>query len=162
MAKRIVTKIGNIFCVEIDKQYKKFFQYVANDMSMLNSSVIRAFKRKYTIEWKPNMDVIVDDDVEFYAHTILSVGIHNNTWYKAGTHKDVGDTTNIMFRYYSEGNTSHMTKSYRWYIWRINQEHIKIGEMTDEYKHLDIGPVFPYFDIKNKIKTGKYIYHILE
>ncbi len=83
MAKRIVTRIGNIFCVEIDKQYKKFFQYVANAMSQLNSSVIRAFKRKYPIEWKPDMAVIVDDDVEFYAHTVLSAGIqkiHGTRW----------------------------------------------------------------------------------
>ena len=43
MAKRIVTKIGYVFCVEIDNKYKCFFQYVANDMTQLNSSVIRVF-----------------------------------------------------------------------------------------------------------------------
>lgn len=157
MAKRIVTRIGNIFCVEIDSEYKKFFQYVANDMSMLNSSVIRAFKRKYPIDWKPDMDIIVDDEVDFYAHTVLRAGIQYNTWYKVGTHKNVGDTTNIMFRYFNEWNISHMTKSYRWYIWRINHEFIRIGEMTDKYRKFDLGPVYSYIQIENKIKTGKYL-----
>ncbi len=108
------------------------------------------------------MDVIVDDDVEFYAHTVLSAGIQENTWYKVGTNKNVGNTDNIMFRLYSEGCTSHMTKSYRWYVWYINQEYIRIGEMTDEYRHLDIGYVYPYNDIEIKIKTGKYPGHELE
>lgn len=44
MAKRIVTKIGNIFGAEIDGKYanidgkyKVYFQYIANDISQLNS-----------------------------------------------------------------------------------------------------------------------------
>ena len=28
MAKRIITKIGDIFCVEVDNDYKCYFQYV--------------------------------------------------------------------------------------------------------------------------------------
>ena len=44
MAKRIVTKMGDIFCVEIDNGYKRFFQYIINDIEALNSSVIRVFK----------------------------------------------------------------------------------------------------------------------
>ena len=85
MVKRVVTKIGNIFCVEVDSKNKRFFQYITTDMSVLNSSVIRVFKKTYPIDWKPDMDVIVDDEVDFYAHTVLSVGIRNNTWYKVGT-----------------------------------------------------------------------------
>ena len=71
MAKRIVTKIGDVFCVEVDNEYKCFFQYVANDMTVLNSSVIRVFKEHYPIDYKPNLDEIVRGNVHFYAHTIL-------------------------------------------------------------------------------------------
>lgn len=42
--KRIVTRIGNVFCAEIDNECKRFFQYVANDIECLNSSVIRVFR----------------------------------------------------------------------------------------------------------------------
>jgi len=162
MAKRIVTRIGNIFCVEIDQQYKKFLQYVANDMSQLNSAVIRAFKRKYPIDWEPDMDIIVNDEVDFYSHTVPIAGIHKNIWYKVGTNKNVGDTENIMFRLYSEGDASHLKKSYNWYVWYINKEYIDVGEMTKKYRHLDIGYIYPPFQIENKMKTGKYIGHVLE
>ena len=47
MAKRIVTKIGDVFCAEIEGQCKRFFQYFAIDSTQLNSSVIRVFKQHY-------------------------------------------------------------------------------------------------------------------
>lgn len=47
MAKRIVTKIGDVFCAEIDNRIKRYFQYIVNDMEQLNSSVIRVFKTHY-------------------------------------------------------------------------------------------------------------------
>ena len=56
MAKRIVTKIGNVFCAEIDGKYKCFFQYIMNDLVQLNSSVIRVFKRRYPMDYKPDME----------------------------------------------------------------------------------------------------------
>ena len=54
------------------------------------------------------------------------------------------------------------TKSYRWYVWKINQEFQHIGEMKKKYRHLDIGVVFPYLQIVTKIKTGEYTYKILD
>ena len=44
VAKRIVTKIGDIFSVTLDNGNKRFFQYIANDLSCLNSSVIRVLR----------------------------------------------------------------------------------------------------------------------
>ena len=44
MAKRIVTRIGNVFCAEIDHECKRFFQYVANNLEEQNSSVIYPFR----------------------------------------------------------------------------------------------------------------------
>lgn len=45
MAKRIVTKIGDIFSVTLKNGKQRFFQYIANDYSQLNSSVIRVFRK---------------------------------------------------------------------------------------------------------------------
>lgn len=50
MVKRIVTKIGDIFCVKTDRGCIAYFQYIANDMTQLNSSVIRVFKKRYPID----------------------------------------------------------------------------------------------------------------
>jgi hypothetical protein len=155
MAKRIVTKIGDIFCVEVDNDYKCFFQYIANDMTVLNSSVIRVFLKHYPMDYVPVFDDIVKDEVYFYAHTILRFGILYNAWYKAGKHPDVGNPNEIMFRWtYDVGP---IKKSYEWHFWKINQEPQFIGEMREEYVNYDLGIVFTYDDIVSKIKTGKFI-----
>lgn len=162
--KRIVTKIGNIFCVEIANQYKCYFQYVANDLTELNSSVIRVFKKRYPIDSSPSMEEIVKDDVYFYVHTILSIGIKEGAWYKVGTCKEIGDVEHIYFRFYSDVNYggTGKTKSNTWTVWKINEPMIFIGEMTEQYRNYDIGPVFPYSIVIDKIKTGKFSYNLLD
>ena len=157
MAKRIVTKIGDIFCVEIDNEYKCFFQYVANDMSQLNSSVIRVFSRRYPLDYEPNMDDIIKDDVYFCAHTVLRWGIMYNAWYKVGKHLNVGNPNEICFRWCDEFDYSKIDKSYRWYVWMINKEYKFIGELTEEYNYAYLGIVLTYDNIVNKIKTGKFL-----
>ena len=92
MAKRIVTRIGNIFCAEIEGKFKCFFQYIAKDMTQLNSSVIRVFKTHYPMEYKPVISDIIKDEIAFYAHTVLYAGIYFNAWYIVGTSKDYRKT----------------------------------------------------------------------
>ena len=155
MAKRIITKIGDIFCVEVDNEYKCYFQYVANDMTVLNSSVIRVFSKHYPMDYVPVFDDIVKDDVYFYAHTILRFGILYNAWHKVGKNSNLGNPDEIMFRWtYDVGP---IKKSYNWHFWKINQETQFIGEMRKEYVNYDLGIVFSYLDIVNKIKTGKFL-----
>lgn len=47
--RRIVTKIGAVFCAVIEGRYKMYFQYICSDRSALNSSMIRVFKTKYDL-----------------------------------------------------------------------------------------------------------------
>lgn len=143
MAKRIVTKIGNIFCAEIDGKYanidgkyKVYFQYIANDMSQLNSSVISVFKRRYPLDANPKMDDIVMNEVAFYAHTVLRAGIDVGAWYKVGKSDNLGldslrnvwfgDVTylgNPNFRVdYSKFNTQD-----NWWVWHVNEERIYLA-----------------------------------
>ena len=157
MTKRIVTKIGYVFCVEVDNQYKCFFQYVANDLTQLNSSVIRVFKKRYPMDYVPDIEKIVQDEVSFYAHTVLKFGIENMAWYKVGKSNNIGDVVNIWFRLFNELDYSRIEKSERWYIRKINEKTIKIGCLAEKYKHIDMGFVYPYLDIVAKIRTGKYL-----
>lgn len=156
MVKRIVTKIGNIFCAEIDGEYKCYFQYIANDLTQLNSSVIRVFKRHYPLSYVPDFEEIVKDEISFYAHTVLSVGIRLGYWEKVGSHKDIGDIDDITFRLVEEIEFRHIKKSVRWYIWRINQPYIFIGELSDKYRKADLGMVYSCIEIVHKIKKGFY------
>lgn len=75
MAKRVVTKIGDVFSVTLDNGNLRFFQYIANDLSCLNSSVIRVFKKEYPKEYVLKPEEVVSDNIDFYSHTILKFGI---------------------------------------------------------------------------------------
>lgn len=97
MAKRIVTRIGDVFSVRVDGNCKYYFQYIANDMSQLNSSVIRIFCKKYPIDYEPVIDDIIKDKVLFYSHTVLSVGIRLGYWEKVGKHNDIGHPEDAFF-----------------------------------------------------------------
>ncbi|MBQ9676811.1 MAG: hypothetical protein IJV44_01580 [Prevotella sp.] len=160
--KKVITRKGDIFCVEIGNEYKSYFQYITTDMTQMNSTVIRVFKKHYPMDYIPNMDEIIQDEVYFYAHTVLRPGLQVGAWYKVGTSKNVGEIDNIMFSLFSEGNFSHLTKSYKWYIWKINQKKVFIGEMQDKYKNYNRGWIYPYTSIIHKIKTDVFLIRDLE
>ncbi|CAN5467527.1 hypothetical protein BH09BAC6_BH09BAC6_07690 [soil metagenome] len=46
---RVNTKTGDVFSVKLNNS-KKYFQYIANDSTQLNSDVIRGFRKIYAIE----------------------------------------------------------------------------------------------------------------
>lgn len=100
MAKRIITRIGDVFEVQLDN-CKKYFQYIANDMTQLNSSVIRAFVEEYPLDYSPILENITAGKVDFYAHTVLRWGIQSGLWYKVGRISFEEDV-NVLFRTYDE------------------------------------------------------------
>ncbi len=164
MAKRIVTKIGDVFCVEVDNAYKRYFQYFCSDMSQLNSSVIRVFKKKYPMEYKPKLEEIVKDDVDFYAHTILRDGIEYGYWYKVGKIQVdfASDLETPIFgtcqsSIYQNGNCIDVDPNTNWYLWRINQPHVNVGTLPEQYRDVvESGGVLPSEEIADRIKLGYY------
>jgi len=156
MVKRIVTKIGDIFCVAVNDAHKCYFQYIANDLTLLNSSTIRVFKRHYPIDYNPDFNEIVKDEVSFYSHTVLSVGIRFGYWEKVGKSRDVGDINKAIFRIFEEIEFKNLSKSVRWSVWKINQPMVFIGGLTEDYQTAEVGMVFPCTEIVHKIRTGDY------
>lgn len=47
MAKGVMNTIGSVYRMYLDDGRKVYLQYVAIDKSMLNSGVLRVFKKKY-------------------------------------------------------------------------------------------------------------------
>lgn len=164
MAKRIVTKIGDVFCVEVDNAYKRYFQYFCNDMSELNSSVIRVFKKRYPMDSNPKPEAIVSDEVDFYAHTILRDGIEDGIWYKIGKVRGNYDKEmevpifgTCQSSIYNNGNIIFVDPNTNWYIWKINQKPVKVGILQEQYKNIvERGGVFPCVEIADRIKLGYY------
>lgn len=155
MAKRIITKIGDIFSVALNNGNQRFFQYIANDYSQLNSSVIRVFKKEYPAEYEINPEEVVNDKVDFYAHAILKFGIIEGVWHKVGKCPNVGDTGNILFRMYRSDAVDH--KNRIWEAWFINNdERFDIGVLSESFRNRsDIGLVFPAKDIVGRIRDGR-------
>ena len=168
MAKRIVTRIGDIFCAEIDGEYKCYFQYIEKDLSQLNSSVIRAFKRRYPIDATPIIEEIVNDDILFYAHTVLRAGIDYNAWYKVGKYKELGlDRLNEVLWGVAHYHKTYVKDNYpkiievnpleNWTIWYTNYKMVDIGVLPEKYyKKIEEGAVLPFSCIVKRLKFGYY------
>ena len=151
MATHNIARIGNVFCVEIDTSYKCFFQFVAYDKTQLNGQVIRVFKKRYPMEYKPDLNEIVQDEVSFYSHTVIKFGLDDNVWYKIGHSPNKGDVDNIFFKLKGWKGKSC------WKYWKINNDIQYSSQISDELVKYHYGFIFPYKDIVAKIKTGHYI-----
>jgi len=158
---RIVTKIGEIFLVKLENS-QKYFQYIANDMTQLNSSVIRAFEEHYPLDSLPNLTEIVKGKIEFYAHVVLRWGIELGYWEKIGKNPEIGELNHILFRdtndYGKWVNDEPIKISQNWYVWNINEKFRDVGKLVGENRKAEIGVVIAPIDIYHRIKTGKYSY----
>lgn len=154
--KRTYVRLGDVYCVECDK-YKRYFQYFAKDETNMKSPVIRVFEKKYGLEENPNVEEIVKDDVDFYAHTyFISVGVENNYWYKYSKSKNLGSQEDIVFKMYFYPSPKYATISHEWYIWKLNQKRIFIGDLPRKYRKCTVGYIYSALTIYGKIKTGKW------
>ncbi len=164
MAKRIVTKIGDIFCVEFKDGTKGYLQYIAKDYTQLNSTVIRAFKTHYPIEMEVSIEEIIKDEVAFYAHTVLRPGIDKNLWYKVGKSHETGEEElrKVIFCQAQEFrviylNTIDVDPMKNWFIWHINEEMDNIGILPEHLHNIvELGSIWPYSQIIVRMKYGYF------
>jgi hypothetical protein len=161
---RIVTKIGNIFEVTLKSGERRYFQYIANDLTQLNSSVIRVFKRKYATDEKVDFEALLESEVEFNVHTMLKPGIQLGYWRKVGTSDKIGNPSNILFRETEDSgrgvNDQPVLISHKWFVWRIGEEYRNVGRLVGENRLAEQGGVMPPIAIMNRLETGDYQYFI--
>ena len=128
--KRVVIKQGDIFSIETEKG-KRYFQYICKDAYQLNGNVIRVFK---------------DDtmtDVEFYIHTIISIGVKQYGWVKVGN-GPVPDISNVVF--FTDVDMAAKLYVFKnqdanWRIWTVSGNE-KIVKELPEYR-CEEGSVYP-------------------
>ena len=158
MKRKKTTKIGDIFAVKIDDNHQRFFQYIVSDITMLNSSVIRVFKKEYLITDIIDWNEVVKGEVDFYAHTILRVGLDYNLWELVANVPEVGDYSHVWFRRSGDSGKPQIKISQDWDVWRINQNFIDVGRLPQKYHNAEIGVVVTAWDVVERIKTGKYLF----
>jgi hypothetical protein len=159
--KRANTTIGDFFSVKKDDNNKKYFQLIAFDLTQLNSDVIRAFKQVYPPDVNPDLQEIVNGEVEFYAHCVTKLGLKMKLWESVGNVAEVGITSNIIFRdtndYGAKMGEEPIKVSNKWYVWRINdKDFTSVGKLQGENRKAEIGVVVNPHAIVERIKTGKY------
>ena len=161
MTKRITTKIGDVFSVKISEKTKKYFQLIAFDRTQLNSDVIRAFKKEYPIDSTTELNQIIADEVDFYAHCVTKTGAKIGYWAKIGNTKELGNITHILFRrttdYGYKVGEQPIKISHKWSIWHINDEKFTyVGKLVGENRNAEIGLIMDAESIVHRMRTGKY------
>lgn len=43
-----------------------------------------------------------------------------------------------------------------WYVWHINESSVRIGRLTEEYRHVEMGAVMSYISIVDRLRYGHY------
>lgn len=156
---RVITKIGDIFSAKLDDNSKKYLQYIANDLTQLNSDVIRVFKKVYPVDANPDLSEVVKDEVDFYAHCVVNWGIKMGLWKKVGKFADIG-RLEIIFRSTDDSGLKPGEEpvriSHKWYVWKVNDKRSCVGKLVGENKKSEIGVVVTPGDIIDRMKTGKY------
>jgi len=157
--KRVRTRIGDVFCARLDEHTKKYFQYVANDLTQLNSDVIRAFRKAYPLHETPDLSEIVADEVDLYAHVVVPLGIKMNLWEKVGHAPNVGDL-DVVFKdtedYGTKLGEEPVKVSTNWHIWRLNEDFQFVGKLEGEYTKAFIGLVFNPYGLLELLRGKKY------
>ena len=131
-----------------------YFQYIGNDLSQLNGSMIRVFKTKYDLQDNPSLEDVVRDNVSFYAHTVLKWGIEMELWEKVGK-VPFDEPVRILFK---TDNDYMDLLPYDWVIWHNNEPMIKIvGPLPAEYRHAEWGDVMSPVRIVDRMREGHYL-----
>ncbi|MEZ2442776.1 hypothetical protein AB6805_13725 [Chitinophaga sp. RCC_12] len=157
---RIIIKKGDIFSAKIDDRSKKYFQYVSDDETQLDSNVIRVYKKVYKVDENPSLPDIVKDEIDFYVHCLIKLGLQLEFWTKVGAIKDIG-IVDVIFRHTEDYgravNQAPVRISNKWYVWRINDPEItRVGKLIGENRNAEIGLVINPKSIVHRMKTGQY------
>lgn len=161
MAKRVITKIGDVFSVPINETEKRYMQLIAFDLTQLNSDVVRAFKKVYPINENPSVEEVINDEIFFHAHCVTKFGVQLDLWEKVGKNLNIGNINNIIFKgtseYARKEGEDPILISDKWYIWRINDEKFtRVGKLEGENRKAEIGLIVNPYDILERMKTGNY------
>lgn len=155
MTTRQKLKFGDIFQVSVDESIVRFFQYVATDATQLDSDVVRVFRGNYTQTTPADIEQIVREPIDFYAHVFLKIGLKQNHWKKVGHSVEIPEI-DVLFRNSNDYGNPKIRVSHDWYVWRINESFERVGKLTQDYQNAEIGVVVPPDSLVHRMRTGLY------
>jgi hypothetical protein len=147
---RFIGECSNIFGNEQKKNLRS---------TQLNSDVIRAFKKAYRIDSKPELQEVVSDEVDFHAHVVIKWDIKNKLWEKVGN-ATCPQKLDLLFRDTNDVGSKFIKISNNWYVWRINEDFQHVGRLEGDRQKAEIGVVVRPRDIVDRMRTGDMILSI--
>lgn len=165
MARRVIIKEGDVFSADLGDGRMRYLQYVMLDPSEMNSEVIRVFKYESTSGTKPDLETMVQSEVDFYAHVVVKWGVQMGFWEKIGNVPIEKDFEPPYFRSVPltlrnmEGNKIIFCKTNDWQAWQAGQEfedRKPIGYLNEETGKYHRGDIIPPAQIVERMKTGLY------
>lgn len=133
----------------------RHFQYVIDDLTQLNSQVVRVFGDTFDDSEKFDADKVLSGVNDFHAHVFLRLGLKQRFWRKVG-HATVPDEVDVIFRDTNDYGNPKIHTSKNWHIWRANGPFKIIGELTPCYDKAEIGVVVPPGSLIHRLHTGSY------
>jgi hypothetical protein len=134
--------VGDVFAVPLDGESVGFFQYIARDLTQLNSHVVRVFKERRRTDDLGDVDGIVRGEVHFHAHVFLSVGIKLHFWSKM-SRAGVMEGQRVLFRDSTDYGRSKEKLSNNWFVWEVGGPHSAVGPLRGPNRDAEIGIVVP-------------------
>ena len=157
--KRTRNLIGNIYEVRVNSEFKRYFQFIARDRTLLGSDVIRVFEPPIAIDESPDLNALVRGKADIFLHVFLRVGVKLGVWKKVGHSNEIGDL-NVCFRDtddYALGIEAGKRRvSETWWVWKVNEGPIYVGKLTGEYRDCHPGIVLPPDGVLEILKGHRF------
>lgn len=152
---RMPKNVGSIYRVEVGDDEVRYFWDVATDATQLSSAVIVVFRRRYPKTSTADVDEITSDDVDFYCHTMISVGKKLGLWSRVGF-KRVDRSFSMLFRDSGDYGNPKIRVSDHWYVWEPNKPFRNVGKLSGDLTKAEVGVVMNPAGVVNRMRTGFY------
>ena len=139
----------------MDESTVRFFQYVADDRSQLDSNVVRAFQETHDAQESPDLQRIASGEVHFHAHVFLATGVEQGFWRKIG-HAKPPSKVGVLFRDSNDYGDPAVKVSRDWYVWKTSSRFKDVGELKPRYQEAEIGVVVPPESLVHRMRNGRY------
>lgn len=164
MARSKKPKIGDVFEAVLHNNQKGYLQYIGNDLTQLNSDVIRVFKKRYPAEANPSLEEVLSEEVNFYSHvTGVEFGEKDGVWRKVGNSANLGDLKLAFFRDAADelekrenGEWGMPKVSRTWKLWRMNEPMRLVDQLEGENIKAYIGLITQPKFVIQQMQTGEW------
>lgn len=157
--KRVICRKGSVFCARFNDKFKCYLQYITDDSTLLNSNVIRAFKKKYPIDYVENIEEILNGEIAFYSHCMVKWGVDDGNWEKIGSSKNLGleNLNNVIWGTYFISCPWLAPDLSKWKLWITGREEVEIGKLINELaRKVELGYIYPAIKIRDRLQYGYF------